>query len=254
MRFRFQRPAGTLGRALLVFTGWIAITIAAAPRLDPGATLAELVTHGLARQVALAAAFALAAAWAFRWPDAGLGAPRWRALRLLWLPAIYVLLMLGIARLGTLPAPAVLGFLAVNTLLVGLSEETMFRCILLSGLRGRIGLRPAVAISTVAFGVVHVLNVFLTGDLVLAVAQSLAAMASGVLLAAIRLRSGSLWPAVGYHAVWDFATFLAFLAHAPGMEAAGDGGADMPLWAPVLPILFILPLGLYGVFLLRNAR
>lgn len=255
MILRLSRPAGTLGWAIAVFVGWLAITIAAAPTLGPDESLADLVTHGLARQIVLAAGFVLAAALVFRWPDAGLGVPRWGALRLLWFPAIYVALMIAVASLGTLPAAPVLGMLLVNTLFVGLSEETMFRCVMLSGLRTRIGLRPAVAISTVTFGVIHVLNVFLTGELTLAIAQACAAMASGVLLAAIRIRSASLWPAVGYHAVWDFVTFLAFLAHAPGQDAAGPGGAaDMPLWAPVLPVVFILPIGIYGLYLLRAER
>lgn len=255
MQFSLQRPAGTIGRALLVFAAWIAITLAAAPHIETDETLADLVTHGLARQIVLAAAFVLVAAWVFRWPDVGFRAPRWASLGLLWFPALYVGLMLAVASLGTLPASPVLWMLLLNTLFVGLSEETMFRGVMLSGLRTRLGLRPAVAISTVVFGVVHVLNVFLTGDLVLAVAQSFAAMASGVLLAAIRIRTGSLWPAIGYHTVWNFATFLAFLAHASGMEAATEGAApDMPLWAPVLPVVFILPIGLYGLYLLRNER
>lgn len=250
-----KRPAGTLGRALVIFVAWVAITVLAAPALAPGESLADLVTHGIARQVLLAAAFVLSAAVLLRWPDAGLGAPDWGTLRLLWLPALYVLLMLAIASAGTAPPASVIGFLSVNTLLVGLSEEAMFRCVLLSGLRTRMGLRPAVAISTVVFGVVHVLNVFLIGDIVLAVAQACAAMASGVMLAAIRIRTGSLWPAVGYHAIWDFATFLAFLAHVPGLEGAtGAPTADMPIWAPVLPVLLILPIGFYGLYLLRGRR
>jgi membrane protease YdiL (CAAX protease family) len=256
-----RRPAGTLGQALFVFAGWIAITVLAAPSIDGTATLADLVTRGIAWQVVLAGGFALAAAVLFRWPaaglgGAGLGAPRWASLRLLWFPGLYLALMLGLASLGTLPAAPLLGLLFFNTLWVGISEETMFRGVLLAGLRSWMRLGLAVAISTVVFGVVHVLNVFLTGDLVLAVAQACAAMASGLLLAAIRIRSASLWPAVGYHAAWDFATLLAFLAHVPGMEAAGQGAdvGDMPLWAPVIPVVLILPIGLYGLFLLRRAE
>lgn len=251
-----SRPAGTLGRALLVLAGWIAITVLAAPELSGEEGLAALVTQGVARQVALAAAFVLAAAFLLRWRDPGLGAPRWRSLWLLWFPGLYVAAMAVVASLGTPPPASMLGLLFLNTVLVGISEETMFRCVLLSGLRERMALRPAVAVSTVAFGVVHVLNVFLTGELLIAVAQAFAAMASGLLLVAIRLRSGSLWPAVAYHAIWDFVTFAAFLAHMPA-----DGGGDaaealdgMPLWAPVLPVVFILPIGLYGLFLLRRLR
>lgn len=250
------RPAGTLGRALLVLAGWLAITVLAAPDVSGGDGLVDLVTHGVARQVALAAAFVLAAALLVRWRDPGLGAPRWRSLWLLWFPGLYVAAMAAVAALGTLPPAPMLGLLLVNTTLVGLSEETMFRGVLLSALNERLGLRPAIAVSTVGFGIVHVLNVFLTGSLAIAVAQACAAMASGLLLVAIRLRSGSLWPAVAYHAVWDFVTFAAFLAHMP---AAGSGDTEaaldgMPLWAPILPVAFILPIGVYGLFLLRRLR
>lgn len=251
-----SRPAGTLGRALLVFAGWVTITVLAAPDLSGQADLANLVTRGIAWQVVLAGLFVLAAAMLFRWPDPGLGVPDWRSVRLLWFPAIYIGLLFAVASVGTMPPPPLMALLFLNTLFVGISEETMFRSVMLSGLRTRMGLRGAVAVSTVVFGVVHVLNVFLTGDLALAVAQSSAAMASGVLLAAIRIRSGSVWPAVGYHTVWNFATFLAFLAHAPALaETAGQVGAEeMPLWAPVLPVVFILPIGLYGLYLLRGER
>ena len=46
------------------------------------------------------------------------------------------------------------------------------------------------------------------GNWRLAAAQAVAAAMSGLLFIAIRLRTGSLIPAMAYHALWDFGTLL----------------------------------------------
>ncbi len=101
-----------------------------------------------------------------------------------------------------------------NTSLVGLSEELMFRGVLLQALRQTVSIWPAVALTTLAFGAVHSLNVFITGDLGAALIQSTAAALSGLFFIAPRLRTGSLWPSIAVHGLWDGAAFLVALSSA----------------------------------------
>ena len=107
-----------------------------------------------------------------------------------------------------------------------------------------------------AFGSIHSLNVFVTGDLKSALVQSAAAFLSGLMFIALRLRTGSLWPPIIVHALWDFATFM--------LGAAGDSAAhgNLPSEAAtlptasglsaLLPVLIVLPNAIYGLWLMRN--
>jgi membrane protease YdiL (CAAX protease family) len=106
------------------------------------------------------------------WNDIGFARPlpAFR-LRLLWLPMVYILLFLAAAVTVGLPPAAVIGIVFLNLCFVGLTEEQMFRGVLLQGLLARFRVWPAVLISSFLFGAVHILNVFVTGDLGSAVMQ-----------------------------------------------------------------------------------
>ena len=67
----------------------------------------------------------------------------------------------------------------------------------------------------------------------------------GVGYAAIRLRTRSVWPMVLVHGVWDFALVTATLS-----DTAEDGISILPYAA----LLAVLPLCLYGVYLLRPSQ
>jgi membrane protease YdiL (CAAX protease family) len=132
--------------------------------------------------------------------------------------------------------------------MVGWSEEVMFRGVWLRGLFRSYGIWVAILGSSVLFGAMHVLNVFLTDDLHGAVLQAGAAFLSGVFLAAVRLRTGSLWTGIVLHGLWDAGTFLvAAGATTPAAAAAptalGDYGS----------IVMSLPLFLLGLYFLRHA-
>jgi uncharacterized protein len=236
--------------ALCAFGIWTAITVIGG-RLRTGgeAELVEAVTQGVNWVYPLAAAFLLAVVNWQRWGDVGLkNPPVAGSLRLLWLPALYIagFLALG-ARLG-LPPPAILAFVLINTFFVGLSEELMFRGVLLQAFRHRMAIWPAILITSLLFGAIHSLNVFTTGHLLPALMQSSAALLSGLLFIAIRLRTGSLWPAVITHGLWDFATFT--LIAAGGRMAGPEAAATNP--QVFLPMLLVLPNALYALWLLRQ--
>ena len=75
--------------------------------------------------------------------------------------------------------------------------------------------------------------------------DSVAAFGLGITFAAIRLRTGSIWPLVGIHALFDFTSLISL------------GGVNVPAQSPqvLLTSVFIgiLFVG-YGLFLLRNER
>ncbi|HSQ07083.1 MAG TPA: CPBP family intramembrane glutamic endopeptidase [Chromatiaceae bacterium] len=236
--------------ALGAFVIWTAITVIGGRLRAGGETeLVEAVTQGVNWVYPLAAAFLLAVVAWQRWDDVGLKtAPAAGSLRLLWLPALYIAGFLVLGVLLGLPPIAVIFFVLVNTFFVGLSEELMFRGILLQALRHRMAIWPAILVTSLLFGAVHSLNVFATGHLLTAVVQSGAALLSGLLFIAIRLRTGSLWPAIVVHGLWDFGVFT--------MGAAGGAPAG-PATAPTsfqtfAPVLLVLPTALYALWLLRH--
>lgn len=241
---RLLRPVLAVGLLL----GWMAVTVLTGQAPDGAATMGDVVMGGLLRQVAFAAAFLMVATALLGWEGLGLGRPRPGTWRLLWLPGLYLLLAgAGVAALG-LPPPPALAILAANMLLVGLSEELMFRGVLYSGLRDRLPLWPAAIVTSVLFGAVHVLNAGTTGNLQGAVLQAINAVSLGFLLLGLRVRSGSLWPPVILHAVWN-ALLLLIGRDQPLVTA----DVDLPLAAQGALLAGILPLGLYGLWLLRRA-
>lgn len=232
------------------FVVWLLITLVG-ETLGAGAhqTLPETVSRGPGWPFAAAAAFLLAVVAWRRWRDVGLNQrPSARSLRLAWLPMLYIVGGFGLAVQLGLPPASVMLWVLVNTFLAGLSEELMFRGVLLQALRQSVAVVPAVVLTTLAFGAIHSLNVFVTGELRAAVIQSTAAALSGLLFMALRLRTGSLWPSIVVHGLWDWAAFMAALASAKDPAAAAAPTGAMSL----APILLVLPNGLYGLWLMRH--
>jgi membrane protease YdiL (CAAX protease family) len=239
-----------LAVSLATFLGWLLITLLG-EQIGSGAhqALSETVSRGPGWPFVAAVAFVLAVVAWQRWRDIGLRErPSARSLLLAWLPMVYILGGFALSiRLGLPPAGVVL-WLLVNTFLVGLSEELMFRGVLLQALRHTVSIWPAVALTTLAFGAIHSLNVFITGDLRGAVIQSTAAALSGLFFIALRLRTGSLWPCIVIHGLWDCAAFLVVMSSAKGVATSSTPTDGMSL----APILLVLPNALYGLWLMRH--
>lgn len=235
--------------ALGVYVVWQAITtgLQVAGAGPDAIDLLDLVRQGVAPSLAAASLFLLAVLVVFRWGrEAGLArAPGWGALRVIWPWLLFLALFAASALNAGLPPLSVTLFILVNTALVGWSEEVMFRGLWLRGLHRSAGVWAAILGSSLIFGAMHLFNVFLTGDLQGAALQATAAFLSGVFLAAVRLRTGSLWTGIVLHALWDAGTFL--VAAGPTAAAAptalGDYGG----------VVFSLPLSLLGLFFLRHA-
>ena len=239
------RPAIAFGLLL----AWGALTMFGAGRFPKG-EIAETIARGVGWNFVLAAGFLLAAAAVLRWP-VGLRRVTPGTLRLLWLPALYLLVLGGLVAIVGLPPGRVVAFVAVNAVVVGLSEELMFRGFLFTGLRARLALWPSIWLVSALFGAVHLLNAVSTGAPLLAAVQAAAAFLNGVHFMALRLRCGSIWPPALVHGLWDTLTLLIVLG---ALETAGaDTGAAPSGAVLALPLLLVLPLFVYGTWLLRGA-
>jgi membrane protease YdiL (CAAX protease family) len=238
-----------LAISVATFVGWLLITLVGEQLAGAHRALSETVSRGPGWPFIAAVAFVLAVVAGQRWRDIGLrDLPSPRSLLLAWLPMVYIVGGFALSiRLGLAPTAVVLWVL-VNTFLVGLSEELMFRGVLLQALRHTVSIWPAVALTTLAFGAVHSLNVFITGDFWGAVVQSTAAALSGLFFIALRLRTGSLFPCIVVHGLWDCAAFLVALSSAS--DPAGSTAPADP--TSLAPILLVLPNAIYGLWLMRH--
>lgn len=200
--------------------------------------LDELAKSQIIFGVLAAAVFLLGAISYLKWwPRVrGKGPDNLRDLRLLWLPALVLFLLLLILLFTGLPTGTVLMFIIINTLLVGISEELMFRGILFHGASSSFGIWRAVWITAVLFGLVHALNGFITGNFAAGAVQAFFAGMFGVWTVALRARLDTIIPVIIIHWLWDCLLFLAgFL-----------GG--------MLLLPFALALFIYGLWLLRDYR
>lgn len=246
-----------LAVSLATLAAWIVINVFGTRVFYPPETaLDELVTTGISWPILLACILVVAVVLWQRWTDLCFRAPDPGTLKLLLFPGFLLLLLLALAVLSGLPSWSVMVLLGMNTLLVGFSEETMFRGILFRALRGRLGIWSAILVTTVAFGSVHILNGFGTGDFGAAFLQAITAGASGLLLIAILLRTGSLWAAIIFHALWDWATFLVVVGSkvrpSPDIAEAAAVAPPALLAQVLLPLGMVLPGFLYGLWLLRK--
>jgi len=171
------------------------------------------------------------------WPQVGWKRPNnLRNLRLLWPPALVLIFLLQTVIFTGLPPTSVLMLVIVNTLMVGISEELMFRGILFHGASSSFGIWRAVWITAIIFGSVHTLNGLITGDFRASIVQAFFAATFGIWVVALRVRLDAILPVIVIHWLWDCLSFLT--------NSLGD--------LALLP--FALVLLIYGLWLLRNYR
>jgi membrane protease YdiL (CAAX protease family) len=97
----------------------------------------------------------------------------------------------------------------ITGILVGFSEELLFRGILLQGMRAAGRSEAMVAVGTsVIFGLFHLTNIFLGSPLVTVLGQVLIATTTGAILYSFRRVSGLLLPGIIAHGLWDISVFL----------------------------------------------
>jgi membrane protease YdiL (CAAX protease family) len=221
--------------ALIALIIWVGITIGGGLIQAGGpSSMDELVSAGVVWGIPLAALFLLIA-YRGKWSQLGLVAPAsWRAARPV---VIAVALLLILATANGLPTTSVLLFLVINSMAVGISEELAFRGVVLRALLGSCSIRRAVLISAIAFGAVHSLNALMTGEVVPALMQSCIAVGMGMWAANIRIRTGSLYPSILLHGLWDLALLIVI---------SGVAGSPISIAVSALAIIFAIGLGVWG--------
>jgi len=225
--------------SLVIFTIWV-IVVVGVGLLQVGGQptqLEELVKNHIAFGVLVAVIFLPGVITYLKWWDqvGWKGPDNLRDLRLLLPPALSLLILLLIVLSTGLPPTRVLMFVIINTLMVGISEELMFRGILFHGASSSFGTWRAVWITAILFGSVHTLNGLITGDFRASEVQALFAGMFGVWTAVLRARLDTIIPVIIIHWLWDCLAFL----------TDSHGG---------LVFFLALVLFVYGLWLLRKYR
>lgn len=230
---------------------WATITMAGGLiQASPGTQLSKLVTQQILWGTPAAASFLLFVAWATRWHDLGFAKPRLLGIwKIIWLPSLYIIgfFSFGITTASSSLTADIVITVMLNTLIVGFSEELAFRGVLWGGVRKVLSFWPAAILVCLFFGSVHIANGFLTGQFEEAIRQAILASMSGLSFLAIRVRTGSLYPAMIIHWLWDFGLF--FMGAGKTITPSGDVSFLAELAGG---LAFIGPVFLFGLYLLRN--
>ncbi|WP_292381927.1 CPBP family intramembrane glutamic endopeptidase [Methanosarcina sp. UBA289] len=226
--------------SLAIFTIWLIVVVGGGLLQVRGqpTQLDELVKSQLIFGVIVAVVFLTGVITYLNWWDqiGWKGLNNSRNMHLLWLPAIFLFFLLVNILFRGLPPTRVLLIIIINTLMVGISEELMFRGILFHGVSSSFGIWRAVWITAIVFGSVHTLNGLITGDFKASVIQAFFAGMFGVWTVALRVRLDTVIPLIIIHWLWDCLAFLT------------DSSEGLVL----LSFSFIL--FFYGIWLLRNCR
>jgi len=218
-RWALRRPVLVVIAFALIPVLFTAAASAAAQIVDAGdATAALIIAAGAG--ISAAAGLAVVGVSPPTIRQYGLRAPvSGRAV--LWFVPLPITIVVAIATQGVQVSTSVMLSYAVLTMLVAVNEEVWFRGIILAVLRPR-GVRVAVIGSSVLFGVLHLANLAGGAEPAAAALQVLFAALFGVIAAELTVISGSLWPAIAWHAAWDFVNYLGGNA-ATGIALTGVG-------------------------------
>nr|WP_240942550.1 CPBP family intramembrane glutamic endopeptidase [Planosporangium thailandense] len=177
----------------------IALTVAGAFGVAALFPAASAWTARLVVVLALAAAVTALLAATRGWRMAGFTTAV-RAPGLLWLPAAVALVPLvgGVQ----LPGAGLLAVLVAGYAATGFVEEALFRGVILGVLRPT-GVRPAVLVSSALFAAAHLPNMLFGQAPAITLAQAVGTFCFGVGYAALRLRTGSVWPLMTLHFLTD---------------------------------------------------
>ena len=141
-----------------------------------------------------------------------------------YIPLVLCAVMPLFFGIGMQRPPAVTAFRTVSMLFVGFLEEVIFRGFLFKGIC-KSNVTRAIVISSVTFGIGHIVNLFNGYNIFNNILQIVFAVAVGFLLVFIFHRTGSLIACIGFHSLNNSVNGFAsgeFLINALGSEEAAD--------------------------------
>ncbi|MBV9230543.1 MAG: CPBP family intramembrane metalloprotease [Chloroflexi bacterium] len=187
--------------------------------------------------------------WLGWWSDAGFThGVSGKGIVLCIVPFVLIALpVLPALALGFLRAPFFIVIVVVIlSILVGFVEEGTFRGMMVRILLPK-GILRAVLLSSVLFACLHAINLLYGLPWLYVLGQFMLAAGMGILFAAVRLRTGSLWPSILLHALRD-APGLIILAINPSLALSASPAGIIA--TGILSLLFVL----YAVYLLRPSQ
>jgi membrane protease YdiL (CAAX protease family) len=173
---------------------------------------------------------------------------RWTWLLLL-LPLVYSIAASAYAMTGNFDLsfsdPIFTGIVTLFLISHAFLEETAFRGLIMHSFvrawSGANGVIRGVLVSSLFFGVMHI--VYLAGEpLQVVLFRIIVAFLLGIFFSGLVLRGGSIYPAAFFHGLLNVAGYL-------NITSNGAEGTPSP-W--LLLSLSMLPLAVYGLYLLRN--
>lgn len=137
-------------------------------------------------------------------PALGWMAPLYLALVVAW-----VAIFLALREKSVAPdAWSAFMITGIVTLLVGISEELMFRGIILQALLKSGSAQRAVLISALAFSSLHAINIIAHHSWLMMAGQLAMTFIFGLFSAAVTIRLRNLLPMIVFHWLWDFQAFV----------------------------------------------
>ena len=106
------------------------------------------------------------------------------------------------------PMPGLI-YAAVSMALVGFVEELIFRGFLFKAMLKDGDVKTAVIVSSVTFGLGHIMNLLTGQDLIETLSQVVFAVAVGFVFTYVFYKSGSLWPGILAHSLIDVTSVFA---------------------------------------------
>ena len=138
------------------------------------------------------------------------------------------------------PVPGLI-YAAVSMTIVGFAEELLFRGFLFKAMLKDGSVKAAVIVSSVTFGLGHILNLFTGQDLAATLGQVVFAVAFGFVFTLVFYKSGSLLPGILAHSFID----------ATSVFAPDEGSQLMNI---ILHVVFIVISAAYCIYLAKQVE
>jgi len=180
----------------------------------------------------------------FSWKEVGF--VKLQTKQILWLvPSIIVLGYMFIVLLSlfaesdlSVANTRLIFLVGLTTLLVGFSEELMFRGIILNAFSKTHSKTTAVIISSVSFSLLHSVNILGGIDVSQMLVQLVLTLLFGLFFALILLRIKSIIPLMLFHWLWDF-TLISGSVISSANEVAGIATINFIIEIVIIIVLFI---------------